>query len=113
MKFSVITISPISTSKFAAESLSDWESAAVVVEYLFVGTMDNIQQSHLKPEASLRLRINSQNHLYEGISWFNPESKLNPKSNFNQRSGRCREAETFRGLFLPNSFQEPDAVPTG
>jgi hypothetical protein len=113
VKFSVITISPISTSKFAAESLSDWESAAVVVEYLFVGTMDNIQQSHLKPEASLRLRINSQNHLYEGISWFSPESKLNPKSNFNQRSGRCREAKPFGRYTPPNSFQQQDAVPTG
>jgi hypothetical protein len=113
VKFSVIIISTISTAKFVADSQSDWESAAVVVEYLFVGTMSDIQQSDVKPEASLRLRINSQNHLYEEISWFNPESKLNPKSSFSQRSGRCREAEAFGRHSPPNSFQEQDAVPMG
>jgi hypothetical protein len=42
VKFSVITINPISTSTFVAESRSNWESASVVVEYLFMGTMGNI-----------------------------------------------------------------------
>lgn len=89
MKFSVITINPISTSKFVADSRSSWESAAVVVEYLFMGTMGNILPSDVELQTTLRLRINNQNHPYDGISWFNPDSKVNQS----QRSGKCRKQD--------------------
>ncbi|WP_041739969.1 hypothetical protein [Calothrix sp. PCC 6303] len=42
----MITTNPISTSKFVADFQSSWESAAVVVEYLFMGTMGNILLKH-------------------------------------------------------------------
>jgi hypothetical protein len=41
VKFSVISIYPISTSTYAADSRFIWESAAVGVEYLFMGNNGN------------------------------------------------------------------------
>ncbi|MDZ8189204.1 MAG: hypothetical protein RMX96_30740 [Nostoc sp. ChiSLP02] len=43
MKFSVISIYPISTSLCATNCRADWESAAAGVEYLFMG---GISQNH-------------------------------------------------------------------
>jgi hypothetical protein len=96
VKFSVITICPISTSISVADSPFDWESATVVVEYLFVGTIANIRQNDLESQEKLRLRINNQNHLYEGISWFSPESK-NLVQNLIKRSGKYKDAVPTSG----------------
>jgi hypothetical protein len=90
VKFSVLTINPISTTKFIADSRSNWESAAVVVEYLFVGTMGNI----LPSDVELRDRINNQNHPYDRISWLNPKSKLSQS----RRSGRYRKRDAVPTL---------------
>lgn len=68
MKFSVITICSLITSSSAAGSLTSWESAAMELEYLFMGTFIDDARGHQEQiaednhnKANNRIRISVPN----------------------------------------------------
>ncbi|MFN6570504.1 hypothetical protein [Dendronalium sp. ChiSLP03b] len=79
MKFSVISIYPISTSLLATNCRASWESAAAGVEYLFMGDGSQIHRQLTEGNYDFR---------YLNIG------ALNVKPQLYERSGRYRRRNT-------------------
>ncbi|MBD2504300.1 hypothetical protein [Anabaena azotica] len=86
MKFSVISIYPISisTSLLATNCRFSWESGSVGVEYLFMG---NGSRDGLRPGFGDRRQIAEGNHEFIYVSI----DQLNAKPQLDTRSGRYRQ----------------------